>query len=349
MDRESIEKMCEISVIIPVYNKSKYLKDTVDSVLDQTFGDYELLLIDDGSTDASGRICDELAVSDSRIKVFHMENRGVSAARNCGIRKAKGKYISFVDADDIIEKTFFERLYVSIEKSNSELAVCGYYEIKYGKRLDHIPEQSNKENEIYDALRFNLLCILWNKLYVRKKIKHLFDEKTATCEDSLFCAQYYYDNQPRVAYVTESLYGYIRHMDGLTVSLQKRPLYGIRRFTCCCICISDRISDKQMKQLAIHHICRVYFYAVSLFIFENACKGDMNKDSLSIIAQVIKNKEYRRIIKHILRYPFFEKEAEKTSKKEFLYILFSLLKMKRALFVLAKVKTALEPYKDQKQ
>ena len=96
--------MPKISVIVPVYNVEPYLRLCVNSILNQTFTDFELLLIDDGSTDYSGEICDEYASMDSRVKVFHTTNRGVSAARNLGINKASAEWITFVDSDDWMEK-----------------------------------------------------------------------------------------------------------------------------------------------------------------------------------------------------------------------------------------------------
>ena len=104
----------KISVIVPVYNAEKYLQRCIDSILNQTFPNFELLLIDDGSKDQSGEICDEYAKKDSRVKVFHKENGGVSSARNVGIDNAVGEYICFCDSDDWVEKTwllsFFERM-----------------------------------------------------------------------------------------------------------------------------------------------------------------------------------------------------------------------------------------------
>lgn len=98
----------KISVIVPVYNTEKYLHRCIDSILAQTFTDFELLLIDDGSKDNSGTICDEYAAKDSRVRVFHKENGGVSSARNLGLDNAKGEWISFVDSDDYTDSYFLE-------------------------------------------------------------------------------------------------------------------------------------------------------------------------------------------------------------------------------------------------
>ena len=94
----------KISVIVPVYNTEKYLRRCIDSVLAQTYQDFELLLIDDGSKDSSGAICDEYAAKDARVRVFHKENGGVSSARNLGLDNARGEWVTFVDSDDYIEK-----------------------------------------------------------------------------------------------------------------------------------------------------------------------------------------------------------------------------------------------------
>ena len=98
--------MPELSIIVPVYNVALYLNRCVDSILNQTYSDFELLLIDDGSTDISGVICDEYAVSDNRVKVIHKDNGGVSSARNVGINNSQGKYIMFCDSDDFVHPSW---------------------------------------------------------------------------------------------------------------------------------------------------------------------------------------------------------------------------------------------------
>lgn len=117
------ENPFKISVIVPVYNVEKYLSHCIESILSQTFTDFELLLVDDGSTDKSGEICDEYAKTDARIKVFHTENRGVSAARNLGIKEASADWISFVDSDDWVEDKYLSDLYGE-GFSHDECIVC---------------------------------------------------------------------------------------------------------------------------------------------------------------------------------------------------------------------------------
>lgn len=110
-------KSPKISVIIPVYNTEKYVGQCIQSILEQNFIDFELLLIDDGSTDRSSKICDEYAQKDERVKVFHKENGGVSAARNLGLDEARGEWVVFVDADDYVETDYFRRLLTKVDES----------------------------------------------------------------------------------------------------------------------------------------------------------------------------------------------------------------------------------------
>ena len=121
--------MCKISVIMPVYQAEQYLSDAVNSVLLQSFTDFELLLIDDGSTDGSPQICDALAMQDARIQVLHQPNCGVSAARNKGIALARGEYISFVDADDFIAPNMLEVLYQNAREHGADISCCGLVQV----------------------------------------------------------------------------------------------------------------------------------------------------------------------------------------------------------------------------
>ena len=118
--------MSEISVIVPVYNVQKYLKQCVHSILMQTFKDFELILIDDGATDQSGAMCDELAKEDSRIIVYHKQNEGLGTTRKYGFERSNGKYVTFIDSDDYISSDYLERLYSTAKNKNAELVVSGY-------------------------------------------------------------------------------------------------------------------------------------------------------------------------------------------------------------------------------
>ena len=115
-----------ISIIVPVYNIKKYIKNCLDSLLSQTYQNLEILLIDDGSTDGSGELCDELQKNDSHIKVFHTKNSGLSAARNFGLKNATGDFAVFVDGDDMVEKEYVEYLYNLLTKYSADMSICSF-------------------------------------------------------------------------------------------------------------------------------------------------------------------------------------------------------------------------------
>ena len=142
-----------ISIIIPVYNVEKHLKKCVDSVLVQSYNNIEVILIDDGSTDKSGNICDKLALSDSRIVVKHKKNGGLSSARNMGIDEAKGEYITFIDSDDVISEDYIEYLYKNLIDNDSDISIGNICVSYFEKR-----ERNSKEDKI----------VIYNKSYKKK-------------------------------------------------------------------------------------------------------------------------------------------------------------------------------------
>lgn len=173
----------KISAIVPVYNVEKYLDECIASICSQTYSDIEIVLIDDGSTDNSGTICDNWKNKDSRIVVVHCDNKGVSAARNIGLDIATGDVIAFVDSDDILEKNMYEDMIEAMTRSNLSLVVCGYKKIdENGKEL---PEQYDDiEKGLYTPEQYlNLfyvngkvrtsLVVAWNKLYKKTLFENI--------------------------------------------------------------------------------------------------------------------------------------------------------------------------------
>lgn len=154
-----------ISVIIPVYKAEKYINRCVDSFLKQTFSDFEVLLIDDGSPDNSGKICDAYAKQDTRVKVFHKYNGGVSSARQFGLEYAVGKYIIHADPDDWVEPYMLEELYQNAKQNNSDMVICDFF-INHFKTQKYIKQQPTALD--YQIIQCDLFRHLhgscWNKL-----------------------------------------------------------------------------------------------------------------------------------------------------------------------------------------
>lgn len=190
-----------ISVIIPVFEVEQYLPKCIESILSQTFTDFEVILINDGSRDNSGKICEEYAVIDNRVRVFHKKNGGVSSSRNLGINYAKGKWITFVDSDDWVDKVTYQEILSSIENKNVDLVLWGFKLVT----LNHIKEVSvpmaglfNTKSSIDELLIQSDLQgyfgSSWNKLYSSRLIKMnnlSFDISISLMEDSKFNYSYF--------------------------------------------------------------------------------------------------------------------------------------------------------------
>lgn len=209
--------MCnpKISVIVPVYNVEKYLPRCIDSILAQTFTDFELLLIDDGSSDNSGRICDKYAMNDKRIRAFHQENGGVSYARNMGLDKSKGEYVFFIDSDDYVESDCLASLYACMQNQSADIVFCDFIIEKSQTTYRYIKQScSNDKIEIIKKLLCNELGgYLWNKL-VRKEIfinnGINFPNGIGIWEDLLVSVNLYYHSK-NIAYMPCSLYHYVQY------------------------------------------------------------------------------------------------------------------------------------------
>lgn len=181
--------MAKISIIVPVYNTAKYLEQCIDSIVAQTYTDWELLLIDDGSTDRSGDICETYAAKDTRIRVFHKENGGVSSARNLGLDHAQGEWITFVDSDDYIEENFLK----SFESNLDADLVVGNIQMIRKQEIEDIGSQISPGyyNDIKSGVANCLtnLCFLapWGKMFRRTLVLGLhFDESMCISEDTKY-------------------------------------------------------------------------------------------------------------------------------------------------------------------
>ncbi len=198
-----------ISVIIPIYNTSKHLPRCLDSVLAQTYTNLQIILVDDGSTDNSGTICDDYATKDSRIKVIHQENQGVSAARNAGLKVATGEYIGFVDSDDFIEPDMYIHLLNLLIQSCSDIAICAVVGEATLIKTDHpvVLVPSDAFYKLYSQLYTH------NKLFKKEIVKNLFFKTDiAICEDMVFCFQAFMQAK-KIVYTPATKYHYIVYLN----------------------------------------------------------------------------------------------------------------------------------------
>lgn len=203
--------MPQISVIVPVYNVGLYLSQCLDSILGQSLEDFEVLCINDGSTDNCGAILTDYAAKDSRVKVFTQENRGLSSARNVGLQHAEGEYIAFVDSDDFVHPEFLKTMLNAVLKTGSDVACCGFCKI-YGD--DVLPPEVSADCKVYDDALSVLLqrknivqFTVWNKLYKHELIKDFRFAEGISFEDWVFnCCVFV--NVKKLVWVNSKMYGY---------------------------------------------------------------------------------------------------------------------------------------------
>lgn len=201
-----------ISVIIPVYKVERYLDRCVESIVNQTYTNLEIILVDDGSPDNCPKMCDAWAEKDNRIKVMHKTNGGVSSARNMALKVTQGAFIYFMDSDDSVELDAIEKAYKSIVSNGADLVIWGYKVIE-NEETKLVNAQQMLSVNLHDAECFlnlynkNLLNALWNKLYRRELIKDSFDIELTWGEDLLFNLNYF-KNAKKVNVLSDCMYNY---------------------------------------------------------------------------------------------------------------------------------------------
>ncbi len=225
----------KISIIVPIYNVDKYLKRCLDSIINQTYKNIEILLIDDGSPDDCGAICDEYAKKDKRIKVIHKKNGGLSDARNYGIEASRGDYIMFIDSDDYISKNMCKILLKNALENNADIVTCNFKEI-YLNNIEKVNKQSQRERinvvsnieAIYKYFIKNDLDmnVVWNKIYKRNLFfgenKIRFPVGKLHEDDFTVYKFYYYSN--KIVIISDVLYYYFRRENSITGNFSEKNL-----------------------------------------------------------------------------------------------------------------------------
>ena len=253
-----------ISIIIPVYKVEKYLEKCIESVLQQTYTNLQIILVDDGSPDNCGKICDEYAKKDSRIEVIHKVNGGLSDARNVGISKARGRYIGFVDSDDYIKKDMYEILLNLLKEYDADVSICNLYDVIYGKEYIR-----NKENGIQEYSRLDILkevlldkniqSYAWNKLYK----KELFDEikyPIGKKYEDIGTTFYIFEKCNKIVVTSEPEYYYLKRSDSLVNNVTESTVFDymeliLQRY----LYINDNI--KELKQYNDYYLVRTLLTA----------------------------------------------------------------------------------------
>lgn len=225
--------MPEVSIILPVYKAENYLPQCIDSILCQSFRDFELLLIDDGSPDRCGEICERYAALDDRIRVFHRKNAGVSESRNFGLQNAGGTYVMFCDSDDYVRPDWVRRLVELIREENVFLGICRYAEEGAGSRFsdqmpcNSFPRRFSPTRFYFELQQADLDHTVWNKIFLRETIETFglrFEPNCTYGEDTLFIVSYMEHSVGDIGFCPDLLYVYRRSIDG---SLSHRYIPGL--------------------------------------------------------------------------------------------------------------------------
>ena len=221
-----------ISVIVPVYNVEQYLDKCINSILNQTYKNIEVILVDDGSPDNCGKVCDEYSKMDSRIKVIHKENGGLSDARNVGIDNANGKYICFVDSDDYIENRYIELLYRAIKENNVDIAQCGINKISndeifienIGYKKNEVKSSKKMLEDLYTTNWENI--VVWNKMYLKELFDNIRFPKGKIHEDEYTTYKILYKTK-EIVILNKCLYNYRQNSQSIT-----GKQFNIKRLNC---------------------------------------------------------------------------------------------------------------------
>ena len=286
-----------ISVIVPVYNVENYLEDCLESIINQSYKNIEIILINDGSTDKSGNICDEYANKDNRIKVLHKENGGVSSARNDGMAMASGEYLTFVDSDDIIHPDYLSILYQDAIDYDADIVHCAATHKSFGDKPYTFPALGEPETEIHNGRRMVELALVDHKstygsvrkLYKKSILEDVeFVEGQSSHEDSLFVFKLAL-KRPVFCIDNRCLYMIIKHSDSLSKrSISEKKIYDMRYTT------NYKIKETLSRYPDLEHLAKNIDVKCSIAILGNliSCYKEYEDIKNECIATIRKNSKY---------------------------------------------------------
>lgn len=312
VSKRELNKMKCISVIVPVYNVENYLHECVDSILRQTYSNIEVILVDDGSKDKSGSICDEYLEKDSRIKVIHKENAGLGYARNSGLDIASGEYVTFVDSDDYIEENMIKKLYQGIVNNNVDECKMGFQRVTdtgvvYGEkkyeeevfegenaRLKFFPRMLGSAPKKHDSIEMCVCGALFNNTLIQKNNIRFPSERVLISEDLIFQMEFL-QYAKGACTLSARMYKYRINLNSLTKS------YNATRLEKACF-----FYDEVLKRLLqygygkdeILRATKMFFINLKVCISQECSFSEhSNREALSGIRKICRDEDVQRIIK----------------------------------------------------
>lgn len=317
----------KVSIIVPIYNSEKYMNKCIESILNQTLTEIEIILVNDGSTDNSGKIIDNYAKKDKRIKVIHQENSGPSVARNKGINIAKGKYIGFVDSDDYIEPTMYEELYNNANSKNIEVAMCSYNEKHLYNEAEYVIKANLDSGSVYEKedIKNNIISTfsknenygfysLWNKIYLREwllKSNLELDVNRDHGEDWWFNINVFSKLRSFV-YIDKALYNYV-HSNNNSLMVKYRE----NQFD---LFLDGRLKMKEImpkEYMDYDEFNKRFVYEFSAYIIRTFKEVEDSKKRNLLIKNVLNNEEVKESCKNLSGLPIHFKVASYLIKNNF--------------------------------
>lgn len=289
----------KVSVIVPIYNVEEYLRRCVDSILNQTYQNMEIILVDDGSTDGSAIICDNYEKKDDRIVVIHKKNGGLSDARNEGIKKSTGEYIAFVDSDDYINEKYVEMLLNAAIENDAEIAFCGFERVNDVKTIkstlgiDVVMSGIEIQKFLYSKkINTELFNISWNKIYKRNLFSEIWFPYGRLNEDYATTYRLFYQTN-RIVGINSVLYYYYIREGSITNDIKKKE----KSYYDMILTEKERIAFYNERQIDDAYIIakKRYFYRIMDYISEEnflTYYYDLKNEMMIIFNECISNKKY---------------------------------------------------------
>lgn len=308
----------KISVIVPIYKVERYLNRCIKSIVNQTYSNLEIILVDDGSPDRCGFICDKWMATDKRIKVIHKKNGGLSSARNKGIELSTGKYIMFIDSDDYIKNNMVEVLYNNLIETDADISICDFIRCRKNKR--HYNNYTNKRFVIDDNKKYKMLerneynvvsVVQWNKLFKKEIFKNIKYPVGKIHEDEAVIAQEFY-NAKRISYILKPLYYYRMRDDSIMHQVSVKRFDAVYGF--------DKRIDFYSKKNLNEHILPTKCLEIDFLMryLYKLKKNNLYKGDKIVIEN---KKKANRLARELL----FKKVSFDNKKKYFKFIFFKQL------------------------
>lgn len=298
--------MKKVSIIIPVYNVCLYIDDCLKSVVEQTYQNLEILLVDDGSTDGSSQKCDTWAQKDDRIFVYHQTNHGVSYARNLAILKSTGVYLSFVDPDDILDEKFIESLVYYIETYDADLSVCGIY-----KFYDSTSVSSNiktvellEGNDMKKALFDEIGGFLANKLYKAEifRLNHLYLDESISISEDLLLNLDYLKHTLRIVYNKKYLYFYRQYSQSAYHCLENPKWFSV--LDTYLKIIHNTLPNEEVYSIILYHFIMIILEAKYRLKFQKKIDDSLKK-KIEVLQKKYIKRSYLKKVRGKKRYKIY--------------------------------------------